>query len=268
MLTVSNIAWHDGADPAFLSIVAAAGFGGIDLAPTKVWSDWQLPPDHGADFRRALAERGLATVGMQSLFFGMGSLNLFAIDPLDWQAFINHMETLAAIANATGATRVVFGAPVNRDPGNLDDQEAWELASKRLRDIGDRYAACGIQLCMEPVPVAIGGKFLRTTTETAKFLELVGHPAVRLNLDTAVLQQEAADIPRTIDACAGLIGHVHASEPKLGNFDNPLADHVAVSRGLRDIGYQGAVAIEMAAKPGLEAQNLKRALDYVGAIYA
>jgi D-psicose/D-tagatose/L-ribulose 3-epimerase len=268
MLTVSNIAWHDGADPAFLGMVAAAGFYGIDLAPTKVWPGWQLPPDHGAAFRRSLAEQGLATVGMQSLFFGAGPLNLFAIDPLDWQAFIDHMETLAAIANVTGATRVVFGAPTNRDPGNLDDHQAWSLACNRLRDIGDRYNACGIQLCMEPVPAAIGGKFLRTTTETAEFLELVDHPAVRLNLDTAVLQYEAADIPRTIAACAGLIGHVHASEPKLGNFERPLADHATVSKALRDIGYQGAVAIEMVAKPGLEAQNLARALDYVGAIYA
>jgi D-psicose/D-tagatose/L-ribulose 3-epimerase len=267
MLTVSNIAWLDGADPAFLGMVAAAGFDGIDLAPTKVWPGWQLPPDHGADFRRSLAERGLATVGMQSLFFGAGPLNLFATDPLDWQAFKNHMEMLAAIANATGATRVVFGAPTNRDPGNLDDQQAWELACDRLRDIGDRYAERGIAICMEPVPAAIGGKFLRTTAETAKFLELVSHPAVRLNLDTAVLQHEAADIPRTIAACAGLIGHVHASEPKLGNFERPLADHTAVSKALSDIGYKGAVAIEMAAKPGLEAQNLARALDYVGAIY-
>jgi D-psicose/D-tagatose/L-ribulose 3-epimerase len=268
MLTVSNIAWHDGADPVFIGMVAAAGFDGIDLAPTKVWPGWQLPSDHGADFRRSLAERGLATVGMQSLFFGAGPLNLFATDPLDWQAFINHMETLAAIANATGATRVVFGSPCNRDPGNLEDQQAWELACNRFRDIGDRYNILGIQLCVEPVPAAIGGKFLQTTTETAEFLKLVGHPAVRLNLDTAVLQQEAADIPRTIAACAGLIGHVHASEPKLGNFEHPLADHEAVSRALRDVGYQGAVAIEMMAIPGLEAQNLARALAYVGAVYA
>ena len=267
MLTVSNIAWHDGADPAFLEMIAAAGFDGIDLAPTKVWPGWQLPPDHGADLRRSLAERGLATVGMQSLFFGAGPLNLFATDPSDWQAFVNHMETLAAIANATGATRIVFGAPANRDPGHLNDQQAWKLACDRLRDIGDCYAARGIQLCMEPVLPAIGGKFLRTTAETAKFLELVGHPAVRLNLDTAVLHQEAADIPRTIAACAGLIGHVHASEPALGNFEHPLADHPAIRTALRDVGYDGAIAIEMAAKPGVEAQNLARALDYVGAIY-
>ncbi len=249
-------------------MVAAAGFDGIDLAPTKVWPDWQLPPDYGANFRCSLAERGLVTVGMQSLFYGAGPLNLFATDPLDWQSFVSHMETLAAIAKATGATRVVFGAPANRDPRNLDDLQALELACDRLRDVGDRYTAFGIQLCMEPVPAAIGGKFLRTTTETVKFLELLSHPAIRLNLDTAVLQQEAADISQTIAACAGLIGHVHASEPALGNFERPLVDHVTVSTALRDVGYCGAIAIEMAAKSGLEAQNLARALDYVGSVYA
>ncbi len=268
MLTVSNIAWHDGADPEFLGMVAAAGFDGIDLAPTKVWPGWQLPPDHGTDFRRALDAHRLSAVGMQSLFFGAGPLNLFAPEAQGWQAFVAHMEALAAIAKATGVTRVVFGAPANRDPGQLEQTQAWQLACDRLREIGDRYAASGIQLCMEPVPAAIGGKFLCTTLETVEFLKQVDHPAVRLNLDTAVLLHEGADIPTLIAGCAGLIGHVHASEPGLGNFEQPRADHVAVRAALREAGYGGAVAIEMAARPGLEAANLARALDYVGTVYA
>ena len=121
---------------------------------------------------------------------------------------------------------------------------------------------------MEPVPAAIGGKFLRSTAETTAFLRQVDHPAIRLNLDTAVLLHEAADIPHTIDDCADLIGHVHASEPALGNFEQPMVDHQSVRDALRGIGYTGAVAIEMAAKPAQEASNLARALDYVGSIYA
>lgn len=268
MLTVSNIAWHDGADPDFLRMVADAGFDGIDLAPTKVWPGWQLPSDHGAGFRHTLDEFGLAAVGMQSLFFGAGPLNLFAEGEPAWQAFVSHMDTLAGIAGATGVTRVVFGAPANRDPGELSDSEAWQLASDRLRMIGDRFASHRIQLCMEPVPAAIGGKFLRSTAETTAFLRQVDHPAIRLNLDTAVLLHEAADIPHTIDDCADLIGHVHASEPALGNFEQPMVDHQSVRDALRGIGYTGAVAIEMAAKPAQEASNLARALDYVGSIYA
>lgn len=268
MLTVSNIAWRDGADSTFLLMVANAGFDGIDLAPTKIWADWKIPEDLGEKFRLRLESYGLAAVGMQSLFFGAGPLNLFAQDTQDLQAFMSHMKRLAAIAKTTGVSRVIFGAPANRDPGNLEKDIAWQLAVDRLSDIGDFYESCGIQLCMEPVPAAIGGKFLRSTAETVSFLNTINHNAVRLNLDTAVLLYEAADITQTIAESANLIGHVHASEPALGNFDQPQVDHATVSAALRSIGYTGAVAIEMAARPGLESSNLSRALDYVGSTYA
>jgi D-psicose/D-tagatose/L-ribulose 3-epimerase len=267
MLTVSNIAWHDGNDPAFLKMVAGAGFDGIDLAPSKIWPGWQLPEDRGIEFRNCLNSYGLSVVGMQSLFFGAGPLNLFSKDTENWEAFLLHTKTLAAIAVATGATRIVFGAPANRDPGDMNDELAWELACERLRVVGDLFARNDIQLCLEPVPEKIGGKFLKSTSETADFLRKINHSSIKLNLDTAVLLHEKADIQKTIEEYAALIGHVHASEPSLGNFDQPEADHVAVRSALQSIGYEGTVAIEMAAKPGFEASNLTRALNYIKSIY-
>lgn len=268
MLTVSNIAWYDGADPTFFRMVANAGFDGIDLAPTKIWPGWNIPADHGASFRRTLSDFGLTAIGMQSLFFEAGRLNLFADSVQSWSAFLSHIDALASIASATGAARMVFGAPANRNPGNFSDDQAWTVALERLRIIGDRLAPLGIQLCMEPAPASIGGKFLCSTDETIEFIRQVDHPSVRLTLDTAVLFYESADIQRTIIECAELIGHVHASEPALGNFDQPLVDHKAVSNALKEVAYKGAIAIEMAAKPSLEHQNLARALDYVGSVYA
>ena len=267
MLTVSNIAWHDGADPAFFDMVAAAGFDGIDLAPTKVWPGWQLPEDSGVEFRRRLENYGLSVVGMQSLFFGAGPLNLFTRHAEDWHAFFSHMNTLADIATGTGATRIVFGAPANRDPGDMNDKSAWELACERLEAVGDLYKIRGIQLCLEPVPETIGGKFLTSTLETADFVRKIDHPSIRLNLDTAVLLFEKANISKTIEQCAALIGHVHASEPSLGNFDQPKVDHGAVASALKGIGYEGTIAIEMTAKAGYEASNLTVALDYIKKIY-
>jgi hypothetical protein len=42
---------------------------------------------------------------------------------------------------------------------------------------------------------------------------------------------------------------------------------MAVRSALQSIGYEGTVAIEMAAKPGFEASNLTRALNYIKSIY-
>lgn len=267
MLSVSNIAWDDGADPVFLEMISCAGFTGLDFAPTKIWQGWQLPDDYGGQFRKTLEGFGLSAIGMQSLFFDAGRLNLFTNERNEWNKFLAHIEKLACIANATGVTRLVFGAPGNRIPISTSVTQTWEIAGSRLYAVADFLFSRGLTLCLEPVPQQSGGQFLQTTDETISFLREVNHPGLMLNLDTAVLHCEAADIQRVVYACADLIGHVHVSEPQLMNFANPLVNHQTVANALKSIDYAGCVAIEMSAEKGREAINLSQALEYVKSAY-
>jgi D-psicose/D-tagatose/L-ribulose 3-epimerase len=267
MLTVSNISWHDGGDPNFLNLVARAQFDGIDIAPTKIWPNWNVPADKGESFRRQLEDRGLLAVGMQSLFFGVGPLNLFCKGQLEWLKFLDHVNRLISIANATGAKCLVFGAPTNRDPLDLTDQGVEELALERLSQVGDSMVRAGLILCLEPVPRILGGKFLCTTDETANFLTILNHSGVQLNVDSAVLFHDNVDIRSTILRYAPLIAHVHVSEPGLSNFSHPSVNHALISATLREIGYSGAIAIEMNAKSGAEFANLVQATEFVKSVY-
>lgn len=267
MLTVSNIAWPDGGDPNFLQLIANASFDGIDIAPTKIWPNWKIPTHGCRDFRKLLESYGLQAVGMQSLFYGAGPLNLFCREQQDWQIFLNHFDRLIDIANATGIKKLIFGAPTNRDPLDLDDQEIKELALNRLSKIGDAMLNAGLVLCIEPVPKSMGGKFLCTTEDTVKFLAEINHGGVKLNLDAAVLLHDGVDIPLTIKRYAQLISHVHSSEPGLGNFTDPKADHIAIASALREINYSGAVAIEMNSVPEYAHTNLLQALRFVKSVY-
>lgn len=267
MLTVSNIAWNDGADLEFIRMISQFEFDGLDIAPTKIWPNWNIPSDNGLEFRSVLDSFGLSVIGMQSLFFGAGPLNLFCTENSEWQAFINHFHRLSLIAKATGATRLVFGAPSNRDPRGLEGTQLQELALTRLEIIGDIMLQEGLILCMEPVPCSAGGKFLCTTEEAARFLSILNHPGILLNLDSAVLFIEKADINSTIKQYSHLIAHAHASEPALGNFNEPQVNHMMVSAALKEANYSGAIAIEMNANPNRQRENLIQAMNFVKAVY-
>ncbi|MBY0510659.1 MAG: sugar phosphate isomerase/epimerase [Rhodospirillaceae bacterium] len=270
-LSVSQIAWDSGRDPAFFGLLAAADFHGIDIAPTKIWSDWVVSDASLTDYKHTLGAHGMTGVGMQSIFFGTKGLNVFG-DDASWQAVSRHFTLVCRIAGELGVKAVVFGAPANRDPGERSASEINPLAQERFAHMGDVAKREGTCLCLEPVPADLGSKFLRTTTETAAFVRALAHPAVKMNLDTAVLVAEGCDAAGTRAAVLenlDVIGHVHASEPQLGPFAAPRGLHNHVARALHDGGYTGGVAIEMRADADIvrSRANLIEALAFVGRVY-
>jgi len=48
--------------------------------------------------------------------------------------------------------------------------------------------------------------------------------------------------------CAGLIGHVHVSEPFLAPYLDPKVDHACAVRALQAIGYDKLVSLELLTK--------------------
>ncbi len=266
LLSVSNIAWHKGDDHEFFDLLKEFGFRGIDVAPTKIWPDWKVTGDSAQILRERLTASGLSAVGMQSIFFGTEGLNLFA-QPEQWLATKRHLRRVALIAQWIGATRVVFGAPNNRDPNGVPESAVREIAKRRLRKLGAIFSERGAVLCLEPVPIVAGGRFLCTTMEAADFVRDVSHPGIGLNLDAAFLAGEEVPIEQAVRDCADVIAHVHASEPGLGNFAEPKVDHGIIGWALKNIGYSGAVAIEMRAVDGLEDKNLRLAMTVVRQCY-
>ena len=269
-LSVSQIAWESGKDPAFFDLLAGADFTRVDIAPTKIWPDWTISSPSPSDYKSTLAARGMACSGMQSIFFGCKGLNVFG-DDVSWKALCAHFGVVSKMAGELGVKAVVFGAPGNRDPGE-NAADIMPRALDRFGKLGDLAQAEGTCLCLEPVPADLGSRFLRTTKETADFARRLNHPAVKMNLDTAVLVAEgwnAAETRAAVMQNIDVIGHVHASEPQLGPFAAPQGMHTDVARALRDSGYKGGVAIEMRAVANADQSraNLIEALDFVASAY-
>jgi len=101
---------------------------------------------------------------------------------------------------------------------------------------------------LEPVAYYFSD-LLNTTDETLDYLERPGLESIGLLLDTHHIFLEDKSMEASFRKCAGRITHVHLSDsnrryPGAGNVDFALA-----ARTLDDIGYAGAVSLEVLPAP-------------------
>jgi D-psicose/D-tagatose/L-ribulose 3-epimerase len=264
-LSVSNIAWTAAQDEAALELLASLGVRHLELAPTRWWPDLSDVSVEQVDQARVGWERfGFQVVAFQSLLFGQPSLTVF--EPARREACRRYLEAVVDLAGGMEVPSVVFGSPKNRLRGALSDAEAADVAVPFFQAVARRAEAAGVRFCFEPNPPGYGADFGRTLRESLELIERVDHPAFCLNLDTGALALTGEDPRESVIRARGRIGHVHVSEPLLGSFDAPRAEHRRVSEALQEIGYDGVVSIEMRSQdPGLKV--LEEAVGYVRTVY-
>lgn len=263
-IAISNIAWDPAEDADVASLLQRHDVDAIDIAPGKYFPDpTQATEDDIHHVRRWWAERGIAITGMQALLFGTTGLNVFG--PPDVQdAMVRHLDAVCRIGAGLGATRLVFGSPKNRDRSGLSDDEVIAEATVFFRRVGGIAQSHGVIVCLEPNPPCYGANFMTTSRETAEIVATVADPAIRMQLDTGALTINGEDPVVVLQDCAGLIGHVHASEPDLVPLGDGATDHARVADSIRQFLPEHVVSIEMLAtadEPHLA--SIQRALGVV-----
>jgi len=181
---------------------------------------------------------------------------------------LQHLGAVCRIGAILGAPRIVFGSPKNRDRSGLSDAETMEMATAFFRRLGDLAAAQGVMICLEPNPTCYGANFMTTSLDTAQVVSHIAHPAIRMQFDTGALTINGEDPSSVLQMSAGLIGHVHASEPNLLPLGDGNSDHVAMHLALSRHLPHHLVTIEMVAtqqEPHLE--SIERALGVAIAHY-
>ena len=148
-------------------------------------------------------------------------------------AMLQHLAAMCRIGAGLGATRVVFGSPKNRNRNGLSDEQVMEIAIPFFRYLGDVAQSYGVVICLEPTPPCYEANFMTTSAETAVVIRQISHPAIRMQLDTAALTINADDTETILQSGAMLIGHIHASEPKLVPLGDGETDHATVAACLR-----------------------------------
>lgn len=246
-LAISNIAWDVEEDEAVAALLNKYQIDAIDIAPGKYFPEPSNASDQEMErVRDWWKERGIEITGMQALLFGTSGLNVFGSED-SRSAMLRHLEGVARIGGGLGATRIVFGSPKNRDRTALDDQQTLDAATTFFNSLGNIALRAGVTFCLEPNPTCYGANFMTTSEETARVVEHIDHPAIRMQLDTGALtinEESASDI---LSRHAGLIGHIHASEPDLLPLGDGNTDHAAARHAIAQYIPEHLVTIEMVA---------------------
>lgn len=242
-LAISNIAWESKDGREVLSMLRKSGVDGIEIAPTKVWPDWEgATPSAAAELRKALSDEGFTIPSMQAIVYGKPDLQLF--DRSTHEALFDHLRLVADLAAAMGAGPLVFGAPKNRLRWQLEFSEAFKLAVEVLQKIGEIFHARGVVFAWEPNPVEYGCDFITNVADGRRLVDAVASPGVKLHVDSAGLHLSGGDIGEALRRASPFV-HFHASEPFLAGPDKGVVDHIALARVLSTLDYRGWVSIEM-----------------------
>ena len=243
-LSVSQIGWQPQDQESALAIMSAAGFCGLEIAPTMVAGPKPYTPDgrlRGAAFAAEIKEKyGLAVSSMQSIWYGVqGSMFGPERDQL-----LTYTKDAVLFAAAAGADNMVFGCPKNRIlPEGMADGSAVDF----FREIGDYASQQGTLFSLEANPADYGTNFMNTTAEAYDMVQRVASPGCRLNVDFGTLLMNGEDA-NWLRGKVNSIGHVHISEPQLAR-PRKRAGHMVLADILRQEGYTGYVSIEMRQQP-------------------
>jgi sugar phosphate isomerase/epimerase len=136
-----------------------------------------------------------------------------------------------------------------------------DIAVSFFRRLGDIAGFHGVTICLEPNPPCYGANFMITSAETARVVERIDHPAIRMQLDTGALTINGEEPGVVVRECASLIGHIHASEPNLVPLGDGETDHGRMFEALTPSLRDHVVSIEMlATKEEPHLVSIERAL--------
>ena len=261
-LAISNIAWDIAEDEALAALLHRYKVDAIDIAPGKYFpKPGEAKESDILRVRQWWVDRGIEITGMQALLFGTTGLNVFG-SPDSQAALLQHLDAVSRIDAILGAPRVVFGSPKNRDRSGLSDSQTMAIATSFFRRLGDIAASHGVIICLEPNPTCYGANFMTTSVETAQVVSHIAHPAIRMQFDTGALAINGEDPATVLQMSAGLIGHVHASEPNLLPLGDGNTNHAAMCQALTRYLPHHLISIEMVATTQQEPHlvSIERAL--------
>jgi D-psicose/D-tagatose/L-ribulose 3-epimerase len=130
-------------------------------------------------------------------------------------------------------------------------QDQWKWAIEAVHELGDYAAGLGLEIAIELEPFHLS--IVNTLAKMVAFLNDLGHPAVRANLDIshlALAHTPAGDISKL----QGRIAHVHFSD-----CDGKTHGDLPPGRGvvdfrpylaqLKNTGFDGTISIELEYSP-------------------
>jgi sugar phosphate isomerase/epimerase len=244
-LGLINSAWAQaGRDTAFgIRMTKEIGFDTIDL-----FAD---PLDTDARERRLIRQEcqraGLPVVSLACVAVGLIDFN-----PSVQRFHLDRCRRYLDLAYECEARNVllVLGEYI-WERQVIPPEEQWRTGVRNVRQLGEDAGDLGLEIALELEPFQLS--LIRNVETMLRFLDDVGHPAVRANIDVShlVLSRTA---PEELRRLAGRAAHVHLSDcdgkvhgdlpPGRGVVDFP-----PYLREIKALNIDGAISIELEYSP-------------------
>ncbi|HBB37191.1 MAG: hypothetical protein UX02_C0002G0398 [Candidatus Moranbacteria bacterium GW2011_GWC1_45_18] len=268
-IAISNIAWRKDEDGEVYSLMKKNGVFGLEIAPSRTWENPYEQDDKTINiFLELLGEKGITVVGFQSLLFGHPEFAIFQ-DEKTRNDTMEYLKKNIILAGKFDAKALVFGSPKNRIIGDMEKEEAHNIALTFFGELGRFAFENNTCFCIEPNPKIYGGDFILTTGEAIELVKNVNHPGFKLNIDLGTITANGEDIETALRTAIPHAGHFHISEPFLKKIDNNKDKHKKIKELLHKYGYSSALSVEMkGGEPEISnIKNIQETLNFIGNIY-
>jgi sugar phosphate isomerase/epimerase len=231
------------------------GYQGIEIAPFTLASDpLEITPEQRREYRRIMADEGIAFVGLHWLLVTPKTIHVStpdkALRDASWQYVANLIDLCADLGgNRPGGESgdngvMVFGSPKQRSStGGLTSAEATRNFIDGLAGVAPLAAARGVTILMEALPHS-QSDVVHTLEEAAAVIREVSSPGLRTMFDSHNSEDETEPHDLLIEKYFDIVRHIHVNEmdgrhPGTGDYD-----FVRIFRALKRLGYKGWISLE------------------------
>ncbi len=222
------------------------GYEAIEIAPfTLVRYVTEVSAAGRVHLREVAARAGLAVVGIHWVLAQTEGLHLTHPDLAVRERTARYLVDLVEFDADVGGRVLVFGSPKQRSllPG-VEAEQARDWAVEGFRDAVRCAEDRGVTICFEPLAPA-ETNFINTAEEAMALVRRLPSPAFRIILDVKAMSSEARPIPAIIRASWPHFAHFHANDPNLKGPGFGEVDFRPIAAALKEVGYAGAVSVEV-----------------------
>ena len=155
-------------------------------------------------------------------------------------------------------------SPPMPDLSPVADEDALitRLLLAMLSEVMERTTDGSAAVYLEPLN-RYEARYLNTVGVAADLCSAADHPRVQLMADLFHMNIEEADIPASLRAVAPHLGHVHLADSQRWLPGHGHTDFVGAFRALREIDFDGWLALECMPTPGDPLENMRDCVQYL-----
>ena len=241
--SISNITWSAENDSEMYAFLSENGFDGIEIAPTRLFSDPYENLERSHLYAAMLNNRySLAVSSMQSIWYGIKE-SIFGSRE-DRQFLSDYTRKAILFAESMYIPNMVFGCPRNRNvPEGMGMDEALTRAREFFRPLGDFAARHGTALAIEANPPIYNTNFLNGTKEACEFARMLNSPGIKVNIDMGTVIHNAEN-PHLVKTYKTVVNHIHLSRPNLDPIED-CEEYRTLKKVLGKIDYDRYLSVEM-----------------------